>query len=56
MFQIEMCKSDKDLEFGMQVEAELAEDTEQEDELCVFISEVNKGGLAQKRGQCNTHS
>jgi hypothetical protein len=34
----------------MSVEAELAEDTEQEDELCVFISDVNKGGPAAKQG------
>ena len=34
----------------MTVEAELAEDAEQEDELCVFLSELNKQGLAMRKG------
>ena len=51
MFQMEMVKSDRDHDFGIAVEAELAEDAEQEDELCVFISEVVKGGLGHRRGE-----
>ena len=51
LFQIELVKADRDLEFGFEVEAELAEDAENEDELCVFISEIQKGGLAQKKGE-----
>ena len=50
MFQMEMVKSDRDNDFGIAVEAELAEDAEQEDELCVFISEVVKAGLGHRRG------
>lgn len=51
LFQIELSKGEKDRDFGFAVEAELAEDTEQEDELCVFISDVIKGGLAHRKGQ-----
>ena len=50
LFQIELLKTEKDDDFGFSVEAELAEDTEEEDELCVFISELAKNGLAQKKG------
>ena len=50
LFQIELVKTSRDHEFGFTVEAELAEDTEEEDELCVFISELNKNGLAFKKG------
>ena len=51
LFQIELARGDKDRDFGFQVEAELAEDTEQEDELCVFISEVSKTGVAGRKGK-----
>ena len=39
-----------DRDFGVSVEAELAEDAEAEDELCVFVSEVVKGGCAHRTG------
>ena len=51
LFQMEIAKMDRDQDFGIQVEAELAEDAEQEDELCVFISEVVKSGLSHRKGQ-----
>ena len=50
MFRLELVHTDKERDFGMSVEAELAEDTEQEDELCVFISDVTKGGPAARQG------
>ncbi len=51
LFQLELSRGEKDRDFGLVVEAELAEDTDQEDELCVFISDVTKGGVAHKKGR-----
>lgn len=51
MRQVELIRTAKD--FGFQVEAELAEDAEQEDELCLFISDVTAGGIAAGKGQFN---
>lgn len=48
MRQVELVRTAKD--FGFQVEAELAEDAEQEDELCLFISDVTAGGIAAGKG------
>ena len=36
---------------GFIVEAELGDDAEREDQLCVFISEIVKGGLAYHQGK-----
>lgn len=52
LFQIELQQQDTETSFGMEVEAELAEDTDEEDQLRVFVSEVQRGGLAHKRGEC----
>ena len=50
LFRLELSRSDKERDFGLSIEAELAEDTEQEDELRVFISDVTKGGPAARKG------
>lgn len=50
LFQLEM-QRETGQEFGMCVEAELAEDTEEEDQLCVFVSDLVKGSIAQKKGK-----
>ncbi|XP_071801624.1 rho guanine nucleotide exchange factor TIAM1-like isoform X2 [Asterias amurensis] len=44
--QVELYKFNENMEFGFTVEAELGDDAEREDQLCVFISEIEKGGLA----------
>lgn len=49
LFQIELQQEVRE-GFGLQVEAELAEDVEEEDQLRVFVSEVPRGGLAHRRG------
>ena len=51
LFRLELNRTEKERDFGMSIEAELAEDTEQEDELCVFISDITKGGPAARKGQ-----
>ena len=54
IFQVELSRDisldDRDL-FGVSVEAELADDSEAEDELCVFISDVLKNGCAYRVGK-----
>ncbi len=44
--QVELYKFNENMEFGFTVEAELGDDAEREDQLCVFISAIEKGGLA----------
>lgn len=38
------------MDVGFRVEAELADEVDLEDELCLFISEVAKTGLAAEKG------
>ncbi|XP_071956692.1 protein still life, isoforms C/SIF type 2-like isoform X2 [Antedon mediterranea] len=44
--QVELYKFNDQMHFGFSIEAELGDDLEQEDQLCVFISEVEKDCLA----------
>ncbi|XP_071502543.1 protein still life, isoforms C/SIF type 2-like [Diadema antillarum] len=44
--QVELYKVDEAMSFGFSVEAELGDDMEQEDQLCVFISSLESGGQA----------
>ncbi|XP_038076162.1 protein still life, isoform SIF type 1-like isoform X2 [Patiria miniata] len=44
--QVELYQFNENMDFGFTVEAELGDDAEREDQLCVFISEIEKGGLA----------
>ncbi|XP_041463268.1 T-lymphoma invasion and metastasis-inducing protein 2-like isoform X2 [Lytechinus variegatus] len=44
--QVELYKVDESGTFGLSLEAELGDDIEQEDQLCVFISSLESGGLA----------
>ena len=50
IFQVELSRGERDHDLGISVEAELAEDAEQEDQLCVFVSEIVKGGVAFRKG------
>ena len=51
MFQLELTKPTKDGLFGFAVEAELAEDLDKDDELRVYVSDVTRDGVADKRGE-----
>lgn len=51
IFQIELTKPTKDGMFGFAVEAELAEDLDRDDELRVYVCDVTKDSVADKRGQ-----
>lgn len=49
-FRVDLVRTGE-ADWGMRLEAELADNTaDQEDELCVFIADVTKGGLAHRRG------
>ncbi|KAL5009978.1 hypothetical protein ScPMuIL_012283, partial [Solemya velum] len=50
VFQIEVTKTESDKDYGMTLEAELGDDLEREDDLKIYISDVRKGGLAERRG------
>ncbi|CAH1798643.1 unnamed protein product [Owenia fusiformis] len=50
IFQIELSRNETIPDFGFEIEAELAEDTERDDELCVFVSEMKEGALGQTQG------
>lgn len=52
LFQTELIRTCRDQEFGFSVEAKVADSSFQSDELCVFVSDVAKGGpVAQKKGR-----
>ena len=40
--------------YGLSLTAELAQESEREDELCVFIDDIVKGGSAESNGESNT--
>ncbi|XP_064601963.1 protein still life, isoform SIF type 1-like isoform X2 [Liolophura sinensis] len=50
MFQVELVKRGGHTAFGFSIEAELAEDSERDDELQVYVSDVQRGGLADLKG------
>ncbi|XP_074662751.1 protein still life, isoforms C/SIF type 2-like isoform X1 [Tubulanus polymorphus] len=50
VFQTELVRPHYGADFGFQIEAELAEDSDREDELRLFVTGVNKGSLAENRG------
>ena len=51
-FNVELSKTERDKEFGMKLEAEVGEDGDQAGDMFVFVIDVNKFGLAAKRGKC----
>ncbi|XP_012937622.1 protein still life, isoform SIF type 1 isoform X2 [Aplysia californica] len=50
VFQLELTKPTKDGVFGFAVEAELAEDLDRDDELRVYVCDVTRDAVADKRG------
>ena len=57
LFQTELIRTRRDQEFGFTVEAKVADSSFQSDELCVFVSDVAKGGpVAQKKGSATSAS
>ena len=51
MFNCELSKSEMHGDFGLCIEAELTEDPDKGDCLCVFISNIRKGSQAETKGE-----
>ncbi|KAH7937901.1 hypothetical protein HPB49_017395 [Dermacentor silvarum] len=50
LYQVGLSRSSLDQLFGFSVEAELVENTDHQDELCVYVSRVEEGSLAHQQG------
>ncbi|CAM1297612.1 TIAM1 (predicted) [Pycnogonum litorale] len=50
LYQVELCRTLIDHMFGFSVEAELIENSDHQDELCVYVSRVEDGSLAHTQG------
>ena len=49
-YQVELDKGDTHLDYGVKIEAELAEDNDREDELRIYVAEVRMDSLAHTKG------
>ena len=49
-YQVELDKGDTHLDYGVKIEAELAEDNDREDELRIYVAEVRPDSLAHSKG------
>lgn len=50
LYQVELSRTTTDQLFGFSVEAELSENSDHQDELCVYVSRVEEGSLAHSQG------
>ena len=50
-YQVELDKGDTYIDYGVKIEAELAEDGDREDELRTYIAEVRPDSLAHSKGK-----
>lgn len=50
LYQVELSRASLDQLFGFSVEAELSENSDHQDELCVYVSRVEEGSLAHNQG------
>ncbi|XP_064473099.1 protein still life, isoform SIF type 1-like [Ornithodoros turicata] len=50
LYQVELSRGTLERLFGFSVEAELVENTDHQDELCVYVSRVEEGSLAHHQG------
>ena len=49
-FQAELDKGHTHMDYGVKIEAELAEDNDREDELRIYVAEVRPDSLAHSKG------
>lgn len=49
-YQVELDKGDTHIDYGVKIEAELAEDNDREDELRIYVAEVRPESLAHTKG------
>ena len=50
LYQVELARNNLEQMWGFSVEAELVENTERQDELCVFVSRVEDRSVAMNHG------
>jgi T-lymphoma invasion and metastasis-inducing protein 1 len=50
LYQVELSRNNLEQMWGFSVEAELVENTERQDELCVFVSRVEDRSVAMNHG------
>jgi T-lymphoma invasion and metastasis-inducing protein 1 len=53
LYQVELSRNNLEQMWGFSVEAELVENTERQDELCVFVSRVEDRSVAMNHGMCS---
>jgi T-lymphoma invasion and metastasis-inducing protein 1 len=51
MYQVELSRNNLEQMWGFSVEAELVENMERQDELCVFVSRVEDRSVAMNHGK-----
>ena len=54
-YQVELDKGDTYIDYGVKIEAELAEESDREDELRTYVSEVRPDSLAHSKGRNFRH-
>ncbi|XP_052239037.1 protein still life, isoform SIF type 1-like isoform X5 [Dreissena polymorpha] len=50
MYRVELSKCEKHRDFGLKIEAELAEDFDKEDDLRIYVTEVRPSSLSDQKG------
>ena len=55
LYQVELSRNNLEQMWGFSVEAELVENTERQDELCVFVSRVEDRSVAMNHGMCSVY-
>ena len=50
-YQAELNKGHTHMDYGVKIEAELAEDNDREDELRIYVAEVRPDSLAHSKGR-----
>lgn len=55
LYQVELSRNNLEQMWGFSVEAELVENAERQDELCVFVSRVEDRSVAMNHGRFHSH-
>ncbi|XP_053396919.1 protein still life, isoform SIF type 1-like isoform X1 [Mercenaria mercenaria] len=50
IYQVELCKGDEYKDYGLKIEAELAEDCDRDDDLRIYVANVRPDSLADRKG------
>ncbi|XP_060603385.1 protein still life, isoform SIF type 1-like isoform X2 [Ruditapes philippinarum] len=50
IYQVELCKGEEFKDYGLKIEAELAQDCDRDDDLRIYVADVRPDSLADKKG------